>query len=180
MADYKARGKSDQQRRREELLQKQKTKRQDTLENMRKVVKESDEEEIVEKNKIEHDGMEIAKQSRSEEKRIKFWSKQLMLPEMMQDIPEDLISGWLAVPFPAQSKRCIVVSSAGKTISRLDNGVILHTFSSNLPNGSRGQMGTKNACILDCTFHEPTQTYFVLDIMLWNGNSYYECSTDFR
>jgi len=103
-----------------------------------------------------------------------------MLPEPMQEVPHDLIGGWFVVPFPSYSKRCLVTTSVGQTTSRLDNGVILHQFPSALPNGSRGQQSQKNACILDCVFHEPTSTYFVLDLMTWRGNLYYDCATDFR
>ena len=69
----------------------------------------------------------------------------------------------------------------GGTISRMRNGRILHRFSSWLPNGSRStQAGSEQYCILDCIFHEPDDTYYLLDVMCWKGYSLYDCSTEFR
>jgi len=33
---------------------------------------------------------------------------------------------------------------------------------------------------LDCVFYEPTLTYYVLDLMCWKGNYYFDCEADFR
>ena len=69
----------------------------------------------------------------------------------------------------------------GSTVSRMRNGRILHRFSSWLPGGSRRTLsGTDNYCILDCIFHEPNGTYFIMDVMCWKGYSLYDCSTEFR
>jgi snurportin-1 len=29
-------------------------------------------------------------------------------------------------------------------------------------------------CILDCIYHEPTRTYYVLDVMCWRGHPVYD------
>lgn len=57
-------------------------------------------------------------------------------------------------------KRCLVVSSNGMTISRVRNGSILHRFPSALPNGSKRDISgpASSFSILDCIFHEVTQT----------------------
>ncbi|CAA6659924.1 unnamed protein product [Spirodela intermedia] len=34
--------------------------------------------------------------------------------------------------------------------------------------------------ILDCIFHEPDQTYYVIDMVCWRGYSLYDCSAEFR
>ncbi|RZC72326.1 hypothetical protein C5167_035524 [Papaver somniferum] len=51
----------------------------------------------------------------------KCFSRQLMLPEWMIDIPPCLNHDWYVYARPS-GKRCLVVSSAGTTVSRLRNG----------------------------------------------------------
>lgn len=112
----------------------------------------------------------------------RWFARQLMLPEWMVDIPPNLNPDWFVFPRPA-GKRCFVVSSNGTTVSRLRNGSILHHFPSSLPNGARkrGISGPANTyCILDCIFHEPDQTYYVIDMVCWRGYSLYDCTADFR
>ncbi|KAL6011047.1 hypothetical protein ACLOJK_001491 [Asimina triloba] len=85
-------------------------------------------------------------------------------------------------PRPAGS-RCFVVSVNGTTVSRLRNGSVLHHFPSALPNGARTKdlLGPAHMfCILDCIFHEPDQTYYVIDMVCWRGYSLYDCSAEFR
>ncbi|EPS59014.1 hypothetical protein M569_15797, partial [Genlisea aurea] len=112
----------------------------------------------------------------------RWFAKQLMLPEWMIDVPDKLATDWYVCARPA-GKRCFVVSSNGITVSRLRNGSLLHRFPSALPNGARtnNHMGTgQSYCILDCIFHEPDQTYYVIDMVCWGGMSFYECTAEFR
>lgn len=111
-----------------------------------------------------------------------WFAKQLMLPEWMIDVPDQLNTDWYVFARPA-GKRCFVVSSNGTTISRLRNGSMLHRFPSALPNGARTSKNSQSGqsyCILDCIFHEPDQTYYVIDMVCWAGMSLYECTTEFR
>jgi snurportin-1 len=56
----------------------------------------------------------------------------------------------------------------------------LHTFPSLLPNG-RPRSGPKDGwTVLDCVFHEPDQTYYVLDMLCWRGFELYDCTAEFR
>ncbi|GLU18529.1 hypothetical protein SLE2022_348250 [Rubroshorea leprosula] len=112
----------------------------------------------------------------------KWFARQLMVPEWMIDVPNSLSQDWYVFARPA-GKRCFVVSSNGTTVSRQRNGSILHHFPSALPAGAR----TRNAsgtgqsyCILDCIFHEADQTYYVIDMVCWNGYSLYDCTSEFR
>lgn len=67
-----------------------------------------------------------------------------------------------ALPRP-EGQRCLVVSSRGQTLARLRNGVLFERFASPLPSGSPGQPGGEDSfCILDCVYHAPDQTYYVL------------------
>ncbi|KAK6920534.1 hypothetical protein RJ641_014212 [Dillenia turbinata] len=112
----------------------------------------------------------------------KWFAKQLMLPEWMIDVPDRFIHDWYVFARPA-GKRCFVVSSNGTTVSRLRNGSILHHFPSALPNGARTKDNSGSAqsySILDCIFHESDQTYYVIDMVCWQGYSLYDCTAEFR
>ncbi|KDP30919.1 hypothetical protein JCGZ_11295 [Jatropha curcas] len=112
----------------------------------------------------------------------KWFARQLMLPEWMIDVPDCLTQDWYVFARPA-GKRCFVVSSNGTTVSRQRNGCILHRFPSALPNGAkrRDVSGpSQSYCILDCIFHEPDQTYYVIDMVCWRGYSLYDCTAEFR
>ena len=67
-------------------------------------------------------------------------------------------------------------------MSRQRNGAVLHAhFESHLPGGSmRGQSGRDAFRILDCTWDEAQQTYWVMDLMCWAGHALYDCSAEFR
>jgi hypothetical protein len=73
-----------------------------------------------------------------------------------------------ALPRP-EGQRCLVVSSRGQTLARLRSGVLFERFASPLPAGSPGQPGGEDSfCILDCVYHAPDQTYYVLGGW-WDG-----------
>lgn len=111
-----------------------------------------------------------------------WFSRQLMLMEWMIDMPPNLDRDWYVFARPS-GKRCFVVSSNGTTVSRLRNGSVLHRFPSSLPNGARTKEISAPShvfCILDCIFHEPDQTYYVIDMICWRGYPLYDCSAEFR
>lgn len=111
-----------------------------------------------------------------------FFARQLMLPEWMVDIPSYLKKDWFVMPRP-EGQRCLVISANGITLSRQRNGRILHSFPSALPNGARTKevaAGSHVYCILDCIFHEPDKTYYVIDMMCWRGYSLFDCTAEFR
>ena len=67
-----------------------------------------------------------------------------------------------------EGQRCSVLTLHSMTVSRRRNGAVLHRFPSALPNGShQTNAGPNGYCILDCIFHDPDQTYYVLDVMCW-------------
>jgi hypothetical protein len=119
---------------------------------------------------------------------------ELMVPEWMTEPPASLATEWLVVPRP-EGKRCVLVSSGGRTVSRGRNGKVMHRFRSGLPGGGGGRgSGGRGAggggrgdseydtrgSVLDAIFVGDTQTYYVLDVMCWRGCLYYDCPTDFR
>lgn len=109
-----------------------------------------------------------------------YYAQQLMQPEWLVDVPPDLASEWYALPRP-EGQRCLVVAARGQTVARLRNGALFERFASPLPAGAPGQpAGDDNFCILDCVYHAPDQTYYVLDLVCWKGYSMYGCSAEFR
>jgi len=108
------------------------------------------------------------------------WARQLMRPEWMIDIPHDLASDWYVLPRP-EGQRCLLVAAAGSTTARSRSGVQLARFPSALPGGSRQTLGPGDPfCILDAIFHQPDETYYVMDMMCWKGQALYGCSAEFR
>lgn len=185
---------SDQQRRRELSLQRQAQNRRDAQHQARflantvlslqneAAVPELDIDIVPEAEEQRQDfDVRHASSLKGPEAR-RWFAKQLMLPEWMIDVPEGLSVDWYVCARPA-GKRCFVVSSNGTTVSRLRNGSMLHRFPSALPNGSRTNNNSRSGqsySILDCIFHEPDQTYYVVDMVGWAGMSLYECTAEFR
>lgn len=105
----------------------------------------------------------------------------LMLSEWMVEVPERLEEEWLLVVCPV-GKRCSVVCSQGQTRCFARNGFeFVSKFPSLLPGGNGHSRGSgKHDAILDCIFCETERTFYILDVILWNGVSFYGCETDFR
>ncbi|CAH9117022.1 unnamed protein product [Cuscuta europaea] len=194
---------SDQQRRRDQSLIRQEQNRRDTQLQARRLAStilsiQSDHQELqsfseepdiepgpgtepTEPQYRQSDNYDICQLSRIRGAGARRWfAKQLMLPEWMIDVPDNLSNDWYVFARPA-GKRCFVVSSNGTTISRLRNGTLLHKFPSALPSGARtNSKSVQSYCILDCVFHELDQTYYVIDMVGWAGFSLYECTAEFR
>ena len=105
-----------------------------------------------------------------------------MRPEWLVDIPNDLAHKWCVLPRP-EGRRSLVVASRGRTAARAKTGGVSRRFASALPGGSRRTRrggGDGDFCILDCVFHEPDATYYVLDTLAWNGVSLYDCAAEMR
>ena len=105
-----------------------------------------------------------------------------MRPEWLVDVPPDLARAWCVLPRP-EGRRALVVASRGSTAARAKTGGVSRRFASALPGGSRATQrggGEGGFCILDCVFHEPDATYYVLDTLAWNGVSLYDCAAEMR
>ena len=115
-------------------------------------------------------------------KKSAFGDTQFMRPEWLVDIPNDLARAWCVLPRP-EGRRELVVASRGRTVARAKTGGVSRRFASALPGGSRRTKHGKaegDFCILDCVFHEPDATYYVLDTLAWNGVSLYDCAAEMR
>lgn len=96
-----------------------------------------------------------------------WFSHRFMLPEFMTEIPPCLDKEWCVMPLP-EGERCCAVSFNGTTVTRLQrSGFVFHRFNSPLPSGNPSNNQPDLCCVLDCIFHEPHRTYYVLDIMCW-------------
>ncbi|RDX87701.1 Snurportin-1, partial [Mucuna pruriens] len=160
---------SDQERRREHSLLRQAQNRQDAQRHARFLASaalslpsqtsepESEPElELAENPEPSHVNLDVLGASKLKAAEARKWfAKQLMLPEWMIDIPNNLSQDWFVFARPS-GKRCFVVSCNGTTISRLRNGSILHRFPSALPSGARKK--DPSYSILDCIFHELAET----------------------
>ncbi|KAK7411027.1 hypothetical protein VNO78_02363 [Psophocarpus tetragonolobus] len=184
---------SDQERRREQSLLRQAQNRQDAQRHARFLASsalslppqtsepESEPElELVETeagsgSPENLDEVEDSKQKAAEAR--KWFAKQLMLPEWMIDIPNNLSQDWFVFARPS-GKRCIVVACNGITVSSLRNGSTLHRFPSALPSGGRKK--DPSYSILDCIFHEVDQTYYVIDMVCWQSYPLSDCTAEFR
>ena len=114
-------------------------------------------------------------------------SNQLCEPEWMTEVPYGMVvesddgriqCEWIVLARP-EGRRCVVISSKGCTVSYLENGRVLHQFKSFLPGGGLSAQGGSSA-ILDCIYYEPSNIYYILDIMSWNDMHCYECTAEFR
>ncbi|DBA77616.1 TPA: hypothetical protein ACH3X1_009415 [Trebouxia sp. C0004] len=178
-------GQSSQQKRRDEALQRQQAARRDLGNHARKLATLaanalSRVDQGTDQAVSDFEGVQSSNQEPDESLR-EYYARQLMQPEWLTDMPENLCSEWYVMPRP-EGRRCLVISSQQLTISRHRNGSILHRFPSVLPNGSRASMAGSgdDFCILDCIFHEPNSTYYIMDMMCWKGYALYDCSAEFR
>ena len=112
---------------------------------------------------------------------VDLYRSELMVPEWMVGVPDDLATQWFVIPRP-QGKRCLVVANAGAATCRMRNGSRVEPrFQSHIPGGGRtAGHSSGHYTILDCILHQPDNTYYVVDCMCWNGHAMYDCATEFR
>jgi len=173
--------KHDQESRRIRLLEIQKNRRFNFTNHVRKLTdgnwsKQDDgENNEDEESDEESEEMEIEVKLRRPGRNYK---SQLMMSEWLVEVPSDFSSNWIAVLCPV-AKRCLVVASRGRTKAFSKSGYCLDVHPSHLPGGSHHSAG-KDTTILDCLYSEINQTYYILDLMCWNGHAVYESETEFR
>lgn len=103
-----------------------------------------------------------------------------MLSEWLVDVPPDFEENWFAVIVPL-GRRSLVVSARKTTSAYSRAGALLNNFPSLLPGGSKqSHRLQRDYCILDCIFHEPSQSYYILDVMCWAGHPVYDSDVVFR
>lgn len=168
---------SNQEQRRLRLLEHQKAKREDLVNQARALAmgdfdEEKDEEE-------EDEEMDTSGEIRQRRLR-KTYKNQLMLSEWLVEVPEDLETNWLMLLCP-EGRRNFVVAANGSTKVFSKSGKQVKSFPSNLPGGNRNQgRGRNKYTILDCIYSESNGIFYILDMMCWDGFQYYDCETEFR
>ena len=121
----------------------------------------------------------------SRAERSAFYASQLCTPEwvVQPPAPAELAAHFLVSPRP-EGRRVLLVASGGETRVRTRSGHQHQPrFASALPGGCFAKAGSLSAeaySILDCVFHQGTQTYYALDLMCWKGYSLYDCAYEFR
>lgn len=128
------------------------------------------------------------------------YASQLSQPSWMESLPLDAVHRWL-LQSRAEGARVHVVARRGRTVSRNKNGSMLHTrFSSALPHGGAaataahagpvavavavaGASAAEDASpvtALDCVWNEATQSFLVLDCLVFNNLHLSESTAEFR
>lgn len=177
--------KTSQQKRREELIKKQKENRDKAIQELRNRLKNKNnvmDEIVAESNEEkENDQMDIdmTKLDKKESYLIRKYRDILMMPELLDEIPEDFAKSWSAIPYPS-GLRCIIIAANGKTDARSESGVkVTESFNSLLPGGSYRSTLAKRT-ILDCIFVESESTFYVLDLIMWKGFDFIDCECECR
>lgn len=167
---YKKRTVLSQEERRKRTLEAQKKKRNELFDLNRDFSCNDEDESLVEE-------MEVCIQE-TKKKRKGGLSKLLMFSEWFIDVPEDLHEKWYIVPSPV-GKRCIVIANKGFTKMFTKWGKFMKKFQSALPCGFKGEYRF-GPTILDCIWCERTATCYVLDVIIWKGQSLSNCEAEFR
>ncbi|KAF4757351.1 hypothetical protein FOZ63_032461, partial [Perkinsus olseni] len=138
---FKPRGATQLERRRRALQEQRARSREERLEELRQIaqVTEADdndkieigmplaEEEVAEDHDAEmgrEDEQKAVKKKgkqRRKVKRFRFWANQLMYPDWMVEVPEDLSTQWLVKVRP-EGKHCLLIIHAGTATLRSKNG----------------------------------------------------------
>ncbi|XP_064620586.1 snurportin-1-like [Lineus longissimus] len=162
----------DQLERRRRFLEAQKKRRFDAVAHIRNIGADSWEKEDGGEDEEDMEMEGVAKPGRH-------YQNQLMLSEWLMEVPEDLPEEWLMVPCPI-GRRSLIVCSGGTTYHYTKGGYCMNKFPSLLPGGSRKGKAGRECTILDCLYSEIDRTYYILDVMCWNGLPVYDSETEFR
>lgn len=163
---YKKRASIDesQANRRRKLLEHQKRNRRTAHDTSRPLLTQFEEEDKTE----------------SKPKNQNAFSKQLMLSEWMEEIPANFEDDWLMVPCPV-GMRVLLVAGRGRTKAYTKHGRYIFEFQSALPGGRFKQFyKTAKNTILDCIYHKPTESFYILDLIAWGNQSLTNCDRGFR
>ncbi|KAK3606019.1 hypothetical protein CHS0354_025057 [Potamilus streckersoni] len=99
---------------------------------------------------------------------------ELMLSEWLLEVPENFKEDWITVVCPV-GRRCMLVASKGKTVVYAKGYRVPGYFVSILPGGNRKE--GKDFTILDAIFNETEKTYYILDVMYWDGQAVHNMET---
>lgn len=104
----------------------------------------------------------------------------LMLSEWMVERPYNFENDWLVTPCP-KGTRCLLIASMGYTKLYNKYGMLLSTCSTALPGGNKGGRKMGSHCtILDGIYNKVTETFYILDLLSWNLHNMSDGETCFR
>ncbi|VDP02578.1 unnamed protein product [Soboliphyme baturini] len=107
----------------------------------------------------------------------KEYANQLMNGEWLLEVPHDFADNWYMVPCP-RGKRCFLAAENGQTSVYSKEGRRLFWFTSNLPGGNKtSRIGRTH---LDAFYLFDTKTFYLLDVLCWNGSAVCDSETEFR
>jgi len=157
----------DQKKRRQLFLERQKAKREDQFDQRRRTISENQENEPDEK---------METKTKKERKVYEEYENLLMQSEWLVDIPE-VFSDWLVkvVPF---GKRRILDAQFGRTTLYDKKGRQTNRFWTDLPGGNK--RNNTSQTLLDGIYNEIDRTFYILDVIVWDGYDYSNCDTNFR
>ncbi|KAJ0182605.1 hypothetical protein K1T71_001974 [Dendrolimus kikuchii] len=108
------------------------------------------------------------------------YSNVLMMSEWLIEKPEDLKEEWLITPCP-KGVRMLVVASDGLTKCYTKYGHYRFECRTALPGGNPCELGYRNkCCVLDCFYYEKLNMMYVLDLLAWNNQIMTDGETEFR
>ncbi|KII62411.1 Snurportin-1 [Thelohanellus kitauei] len=146
---------SSDQTRLEKALDEQKIKREKMIEKLRASCEES--------------------QSTSESN-VSIHPDELMIPETSRSLPLDFDS-WVVVVRP-KGVRYLVLSHHGSTKLYDEEGKHVKTLRTCLPGGGVFRRG--GPCIIDCVYSELSNTFYIVDILSWNKQTFVGCASEER
>lgn len=147
---------SRQSERRNELLEKQKRKRENFVDNLRCI-------DLSKKN--------VFRQPKSSNQHF-----MLQLSEWLLEMPDDL-SKWYIRPCP-KGQRCLIIATNGKTCMYNKYGAFIKTFNSMLPGCCQSKMD--DLTVLDCVYVSNQRVFFILDVIVYNNLDLSDCEAEFR
>lgn len=163
---------SSQEERRNRLLAEQKKGRNDLLNKIRGLTKS---------DCTEPDDGSISRQSSTYNKCITRYRQLVMLSEWLTEIPCDFQDCWTFV-FCPEGKRNLLIAKNGKTKVYSRHGVFINSFRSVLPLGHHEDDSTSKSgeIILDVIWNAKTKSYYVLDVLQWKNQIFFDCEREFR
>lgn len=147
---------SHQSERRNDLLEKQKRKREDFVDNLRC---------------IDSSKKKVFREPKSLKQHFR-----LQLSEWLLEIPDNL-SKWYIRPCP-KGQRCLIIATNGKTCMYNKYGAFIKTFHSMLPGCCRSKRD--DLTVLDCVYIPNEKVFFILDVIVYNNLDLIDCEAEFR
>ncbi|XP_041975807.1 snurportin-1 [Aricia agestis] len=168
----------NQEERRKELLEIQKSNRSNKIDSFRgilELVNAVEENDVFQSKKkvIYRPSIYVA----GFHKTSLTYSNVLMLSEWMVEKPENFANDWYLVPCP-KGVRTLIVSHGGKTKFYTKYGHFKFEHQTLLPGGSH--KSKRGCCVLDGFYIGTAQTVHILDLLAWKDQPMTDGETEFR